>query len=200
VPRNPPTAAGQVLRRFTLGSGPLKRGSDRLEFLARVLLVCSLLAATPISLAAATATYTQARDQAATEAVDRHRVPARLLDDVPWPAGEVWDKEVKAQGIAVWTDPAGTERRVTVSVRAGARAGHTVYVWMDRDGNRTPPPMRAGDVTGRAVGQALGIFSVLSLIACGAYLWVRTLLDRSRFRRWAAGWASVEPVWTRLVS
>jgi len=162
--------------------------------------VCTLLAAAPISLAAATATYTQARDQAATEVADRHRVQARLLDDVPAPEGELEDHLAEARGDAGWTDAGGIQHRTTVYVPVGARAGRTVSVWMDRDGNRTPPPMGAAEVTGRAVGQGLRIFVILSVTAGGAYLWVRTLLDRSRSRRWAAGWASVEPVWTRSIS
>jgi hypothetical protein len=200
VPTNRPTATGQVLRRFTLGSGPLKRGSDRLEFLARVLLACALLAAAPISLAVATVTYTQAQDQAATEAADRHPVTARLVEDVPAPAGDVWDNGAKAQGNAVWTDPAGTEHRGSVVVPFGAKAGDTVSVWFDEDGNRTAAPLNAGDVTGRAISQGSGTFVMLCLIAWGTYFCARALLDRSRARRWAADWASVGPEWTRSVS
>jgi hypothetical protein len=107
VPQNRPTA-GHLLRRFTLGSGPLKRGSDRLELLARVLLVCSLLTATSISLAVATATHTQARAQAVAQAADRHRVTARLLEDVPGPAGEAWISPDQERRTAVWTDPAAS--------------------------------------------------------------------------------------------
>jgi hypothetical protein len=200
VPTNTPTTPGRVLRRFTLGSGPLKRGSDRLEFLARVLLAFALLAAAPISLAVATVTYTQAQDQAATEAAARHPVTARLLEDVPVPAGDVWDNGARAEGNAVWTDPAGTEQRGTVIVPVGAKAGHTVSVWFDQDGNRTAPPLNAGDVTGRAASKGSGTFVMLCLVACGAYLGTRALLDRSRARRWAADWASVGPEWTRSVS
>jgi hypothetical protein len=54
-------------------------------------------------------------------------------------------------------------------------------------------------VTGQAIGQGAVTFALLSLIAASAYRSVRTLLDRSRFHRWAAGWATVEPVWTRRV-
>jgi hypothetical protein len=198
VPTGRPTA-GELFRRFTLGSGPLKRSSDRWEFLPRVLLACCLLAAAPISLAVATAAYTQARDEAAIEAADRHSVPARLLEDGPVPAGDAWENGAKAQGNAVWTDPAGTQQRGTVTVPFGVKAGRVVSVWYDEDGDRTAPPMGAGDVSGRAVGQGSGTFVMLCVMASGAHLRFRVLLDRSRSRRWAADWASVEPVWTRTV-
>jgi hypothetical protein len=191
---------GQVLRRFTLGSGPLKRGSDRLQVLARVLLACSLLAAVPISLTAATSSYAQAQDEAAREGQDWHAVPARLTEDVRAPAGDVQDDGAVARGTAVWIDRTGTEHRAVVSVPLGTRAGDTVSVWLDQDGNRTRPPMSASDVTGRAVSQGTGTFTMLAVIACCAYLWVGVLLERSRSRRWEAGWASVEPEWSRRVS
>jgi hypothetical protein len=38
------------------------------------------------------------------------------------------------------------------------------------------------------------------VIACGAQVGARSLLDRSRSRRWAAEWARVGPIWTRSVS
>ena len=191
--------AGHLLRRFTLGSGPLKRGSDHLEFVARVLLVCSLLTAVPISLAVGTAAHTHAATQAKAQAADRHRVTARLLDDTPAPADEAWSSSDRELAIAVWTDPAGIEHRSPVPVPATARAGDPISVWIDRDGNRTTRPPSDGDVAGQTVGQGAVTFALLSLIAAGGYRSVRTLLDRSRFRRWAADWATVEPVWTRRV-
>ena len=47
---------GRTLRRLTLGSGPMKRVSDRLEFLSRVLLAAAVLVSVAIALADATAT------------------------------------------------------------------------------------------------------------------------------------------------
>jgi hypothetical protein len=120
--------------------------------------------------------------------------------DVLAPSGEVWADRATAEGIARWTDRVGVEHRAAVAVRAGAATGDPVSVWVDAAGNRTPPPMTAADVTGRAVGQGLGIAAGLCLLACGAHLRVRTLLDRSRSRRWAADWAAVEPLWTRSAS
>jgi hypothetical protein len=188
--------AGHLLRRFTLGSGPLKRGSDRLEFVARVLLVCSLLTAVPISLAVGTVAHTHAAAQATAQAADRHRVTARLVAGAPATA---YSSPDGAWATAVWADPAGIEHRLPVPVPANARAGDPITVWIDRDGNRTTRPLAGGDVTGQAIGQGAVTFALLSLIAASAYRSVRTLLDRSRFHRWAADWATVEPVWTRRV-
>jgi hypothetical protein len=198
VTGNRPTG-GHPLRRFTMGSGPLKRGSDRLELLARVLLVCCLVTAIPIALAVGTATHTRAQALADAQAAERHRVPARLLQVEPAGSGEAFASANRVQGTVVWTDPAGNERRGSVSLPAGARAGITVEVWIDREGDRTTPPLNASDVTGRAVSEGSATFCGLAVVAVGAYLSVRVLLDRSRSRRWAAEWAAVEPVWSRMV-
>jgi hypothetical protein len=197
VRRNRP---GRLLRWATLGSGPLKRGSDRLEVLARVLLVCCLLAAVPVSVAAGTAARVQAGRQAAADAADRHQVRARLVEEVTAAVGEIGDGRLRAQWTARWTGPDGSDHQATVSVPLDAEAGSTVPVWVDGDGDRAAPPLNAQDVTNLAVGQGVGVFVGLSAIACGALAVVRTLLDRSRSRRWAAEWARVGPTWTRSVS
>jgi hypothetical protein len=188
--------AGYLLRRFTLGSGPLKRSSDRLEFVARVLLVCSLLTAVPIGLAVGTAVHTHAVAQVTAQAADRHRVTATLMADVPATAYSGSDG---GWATAVWTDPGGIEHRFSLPVPARARAGDPVSLGIDRYGNRTTRPLSDEDVTGQAVGQGALTLALLSLIAAGAYRSVRRLLDRSRLHRWAADWAVVEPVWTRRV-
>ena len=76
------TGSGRRLfRRFALGSGPLKRGTDRLQFVARVLLLITVLTAIPVALAVVTANYSQGRTVAAAEAAARHQVTATLLVD-----------------------------------------------------------------------------------------------------------------------
>ncbi|MFP5370397.1 MAG: hypothetical protein ACLGI3_06575, partial [Actinomycetes bacterium] len=42
-------AARRVIRRLALGSGPLKRTSDRIEVLSRLLLVVGLVMAPPVA-------------------------------------------------------------------------------------------------------------------------------------------------------
>jgi hypothetical protein len=188
--------AGQLLRRFTLGCGPLKRVSDRVECLARVLVVCGVLAAVVTALIVGTSTHTQARAQAIAQAADRHPVLARLVEDAPERIREPWRGTDLELAEAVWTDAAGRPRRVYVAVAAGIEAGERVAIWVDRAGDRTTAPMSAGAVVNLAVGQGIGAGVLLSVIAFSAYGSVRLLLDRSRFRRWAADWAVIEPEWT----
>src|SRR3954451_7633087 len=64
-------SAQRLLRWFTLGSGPLKRGSDRLQVLARILLVITVLTAIPFALAVVTASYSQGKIVAARPGAER---------------------------------------------------------------------------------------------------------------------------------
>ena len=71
----------RVVRWFTLGSGQLKRGSDRLQVMARVLLVCALTMSAPVALAVGSAVHAQARSEADAESAARHQQQATLLED-----------------------------------------------------------------------------------------------------------------------
>jgi hypothetical protein len=189
----------QALRRFTLGSGPLKRTSDRLEFLTRVVLAVILLSAVAVALTVATATSTQGRAEVLAQAADRHQVGADLLEDAsPLNDGsETAPRSGRAN--AVWTGPSGAQHTGVISVPVHAEAGSTHPIWIDGNGERTTRPLTNGDVAGRSVGFALLTYLGISLVAWGGYRSVRALLDRSRSREWAAEWAIVEPRWTGKV-
>jgi len=198
VARNGPKTNG-MLRRFMSGSGPLKRASDRLEVLTRVLLVCSVLAAVPIALTVASETHVQAGREAVAEASSRHQSDATLLEDAPWVGGGSEGGVAEAGANAVWTGPDGVDRTGEIIAPAGAKAGSTVSVWLDAQGERTSQPLTGGDVMARSVGVAVVTFLGLSLLAVAVQLSFRMALDRGRIRRWAREWAAVEPGWTHRV-
>jgi hypothetical protein len=189
----------QALRRFTLGSGPLKRTSDRLQCLARVALTLALLSAVAVALAVATATFTHGKSEALVQAAERQKVSAQLLEDASALSDGPGIVPDAGQATAAWTDPAGVEHTAAIRVPAGADAGSMHTIWVDRNGDRTTRPLSDRDVAGRSVGIAVTTYLWTSLIAWGAYRSVRGLLDRSRSRQWAAEWAVVEPEWTGKV-
>jgi hypothetical protein len=198
MPENSGTVRG-VLRRFALGSGPLKRGSDRLQVVARVLLLITLLTAIPIALAAATATYSQGRSLAAAEAASRHQATARLLVDAAAPPDAPDGSSGVMKSTVAWTGPSGAAREGVLIVPPGAKAGSTVTIWTDRDGDVTTRPTTSAKAAADAFDVGLLTFVALSIFATMTYLFFRSRLDRSRLRQWAADWAVVEPVWTRKV-
>jgi hypothetical protein len=193
-------SAQRLLRWFALGSGPLKRGSDRLQVLARVLLVITVLTAIPFALAVVTASYSQGKIVAAAAAAERHRTTATLLTDAVTSDDTSIANPDAMESTVTWTGPSGTAHKAVLEVPPAAKAGSTVTIWIDRAGDATRRPATDGDVAAAAVG--LGLVTLLAswLVATMAYLTVRKLLDRSRLRRWAEDWAVVEPVWTGKVA
>lgn len=190
---------GHVLRRFTLGSGPLKRTSDRLQHLGRILLVCVLLTGVAIALAVATAAYTQGVAKAAAQAATRHQVTAELTEDAKPPAAESSSASGWGTASVTWHDPAGGPHRSVLSVPAGAQAGSTLFVWVDGSGDRTTRPITRGDAVYAGIGYGLVTYLAITAVALTAYRLFRGSLDRGRSRRWATEWAAVEPVWSRTV-
>jgi hypothetical protein len=197
VPASPPGRARRAVRRFTLGSGPLKRGSDRLEFAARVLLAVLVLLSVPVALAVGTVVRSELQAVADQQAEQRTRTTAvALAEPAARPDVVVGGRPVVP---ARWTAPDGTPVEDDVPAPLGTRAGDPVPLWVTADGRRTDEPMGSWQTTQVAVvlttlGWTGGI--VVLGAAYGALCW---LLGRQRDRRWAAEWAAVEPTWTRRV-
>jgi len=181
-----------LLRRFTLGSGPLKRRSDRVEFLSRLLLVLALLVAAPLGLATGTAAAAGKRATAEAEALTRTEVQAVLLADAPVSERPL-HQQVEAP--AAWTGPHGAQHTGTVHAPSGAHAGTAVPIWVDRSGAVTGPPVTDAKVAGQGVVVGILTFLVTCVAAITAHLLVMWRLARRRARQWAAGWALVEPLW-----
>jgi hypothetical protein len=194
-----PTSS-RALRSFILGSGPLKRTSDRIQLLARVLLVCSLAMAIPVALVVASVTRTQVVAEAKAQSLARHQVDADLVAAPVVATRGSEDVPPTSRAPAVWSGPSGEEHTGALVVPAGAEAGSTVPIWVDRDGELTTRPLDRGAAVARAVAMAVGTYLCLSSLAAGGYLAVGASLDRSRLRRWAAEWAVIEPEWTRRVA
>jgi hypothetical protein len=190
-----------LLRRFAVGSGPLKRRSDRLQFGARLLLVALLLAlAVPVGLAVGTAVYTQGLADAALQAAARHRTTAQLLEDASVPiqsADEAWQP---ARARVTWIVPSGGTREAVVDVPARARAESSVGVWVDEAGRLTLPPLAAGDSVREGVSLGIVAFLGFTVVTVLSYEAFRLVLDQSRSRSWRDEWAAVEPIWTRKVT
>ncbi|MGY1605030.1 Rv1733c family protein [Geodermatophilus sp. SYSU D00815] len=184
--------ARTLRRRFTLGSGPLKRASDRVEFLSRVVLVLALLAALPAGLVVGGRASATMHAVAAEQAAERHRVSATLLSDAEADDGPATPDVPTA---ATWLGPDGTARSGDVDAPAGARSGTTVDVWVDDAGALTDDPLTSAEATGQGI--VLGVLTALGtvLAALSGHLLVVWLLERRRLRRWERGWASVEPLW-----
>ena len=188
-----------LARRVGLDTNPLRRGSDRAEAWLRIGLVLVFLIASPLAAIGlgkltSAASFSAARAQTASE----RYVPAVLLDKVARAAddplygatGFVWAR-------ARWTAPDGQRRIGEVPAPVGSKAGRTEYIWVDRTGELTYPPIGESQIASRVIAvialtpAALGI--VLLIV-----LWLaKSVLDRRRLQNWAAEWSAVEPQWTK---
>jgi hypothetical protein len=179
-------------RWLLLGGGPLRRTTDRLHALSRIVVLAALLAAVPVGIVVGLALTSALHRTADAEAAARSARTATLLSDAGV-ATSPEDGDVLAS--AEWAGLHG--RAVTGQVLApgGAAAGSTVTVWLDRAGRITSPPLADRDIA--AEGITAGVVAGLGLpvVAGLAHLLAVSLLDRARLRRWGAEWLTVEPLW-----
>jgi hypothetical protein len=198
VSENPATTRS-LWHRFTLGSGPLKRSTDRIQVLARMLLALAVVMAVPVALAVATATGSHMRTVADAQAASRHQVSATLVEDAADPTiNDAEHAALTAKVEATWSGATGSQHG-DVRAPVGTRAGSTVHIWVDDSGALTSAPMDGAEIMGRAVLASLGTFAGISTAAGLGYLTTRRLLERGRMRRWAHDWSVVEPVWSGKV-
>jgi hypothetical protein len=196
TPRSGP--ALRALRRFTLGSGPLRRGSDRVEFASRLLVLVLVLLSVPVALAVGTAVRSDLASDAAREAAQLHPVSAVATADAGSPA----DAALAHGSVVVparWTAPDGHVVDEEVPAPLDTRAGDTFTLWTTSAGVPAEEPMSSLDVTVTTlVVVALGWSATLVVIAL-AHAALCGVLDRHRDHRWTREWAAVEPTWTRRV-
>ena len=192
----PETLASRI-RRFTLGSGPLKRGTDTVECLSRFLVLVVVLLSVPVALAVGTAVRTDLTAMARQQAAERTQVTAVVTADAEAPADAAPRTQVPVP--ARWTSPGGASMEGDVPARPTTRAGDTLTLWTTSDGRRADDPMTAAEVRRSTlvlvgVGWAGGVAATVLLHAA-----LCRLLDRRRDWRWALEWARVEPTWSRRV-
>lgn len=199
-----PAPSGRVrraIRRFTLGSGALKRRSDRVQMVARIVLVLTVALAPAPAAAAVGTTTARLEAQADRQAAERHRVDAVLLVDAG-PAsdpGAGTGAAVVVPVRAAWRSPGGASREGTVFTAPGTPAGATVPVWLGPSGTAVAPPLSHGDVAGMATVTGVLVLMGLPLVVWALYAALAVALDAHRARGWAQEWAVVEPRWgTRL--
>lgn len=190
----PVLSLGHAVRRAVLGQGPLKRTSDRLHLLLRLLLVAVLVGAPVVGLAVGTAARERLAASAAGWRAELVQEQAVLLAYAPDAVGEPGTSHVAA----AWRAPSGDEVRDRVPAPDGSRAGDRVPVWVTSTGARHAPPPTDRDITLRAASTGVVAGCGTVVLAVVGYLAGVGLLDRARDRRGTAEWAVVELRWRDL--
>jgi hypothetical protein len=164
--------------------------------IARFLVLLVVVTAPPLAMVVATTTSTHLEAVAAEQAAARHSaravvvgVPAQQNQpDAGSASAETW-LPVR------WTAPDGSSRQGRALVPIDSRSGSAVAVWLDRSGNLTGAPMDRNSISGATVAVS-GLTLIGVPVAAWALYGLLILgLDARRNRRWAHGWAAVEPEW-----
>lgn len=188
----------RLARWLGLDRNPLRRGTDRVEAVLRLVTVVLLVAVVPAAavIAGQRADQRGLRQAQAQRAAD-HLVTAVLLRDaqeagMPDPYSAVQTTMVPAR----WQLPGHPSRTGEVLAVVGARKGSTVEIWVDSSGAKTDPPLRHSDIVG-SVYLAVVMTLLVSWLALFA-VWViaRRILNRRRFRAWDAEWRATGPLGT----
>jgi hypothetical protein len=194
----PGSCLTRLARWFGFDHNPLRRGTDRIEAVVRLVTVVLLVAAVPAAavIAGQQADHLALNRARAQQAHD-HLVTAVLLQNAPVTGiPDPYSSVQTAWVLARWQPPGQPARTGQVLAVAGARKGSTVRTWIDPSGAVTSPPMDhrdiAGDVCLAVVATCL--VSWLLLLASGAL--VRRALDRRRLNAWEAEWRASGPMWS----
>lgn len=180
------------VRRLLLGAGPLKRTTDRLHALSRVVLLVAVLAAVPVGAAVGAAVSGALHATAHAQSVVRAARTATLLADAP---GTSSPDGGGVLAPARWSGPHGRPMTGEVIAPSGDPAGSAVTVWVDRAGRITTEPLREGDIAVQASTAGVVAALALPVVVLLLHLGVVHLLDRTRLRQWSSEWESVEPLW-----
>ncbi|GAB2881414.1 hypothetical protein GCM10027074_57070 [Streptomyces deserti] len=168
---------------------PLRRRSDVVEAWVIVVgwvsaLVCGLLA----GLTAAAAVERDAERQRA----ERRQVSAVLVKDTEDRLPQRAATDYRVWATVRWTTPDGTTHTDEARVPSGSRAGSTVTVWTDRNGEITAEPLTQGETRPHAISGGVLAAAGAGGAVLGAAWAVRLGLERHRMAQWAAEWERID--------
>ena len=177
---------------------PLRRGTDRIEAVLRLVMMVMLVAAVPaVAVVAGQRADHYALNRAHAQQAADHLVNAVLLQQAP--VNGTLDPYTSVQttwALARWQPPGLPSRTGEVLAPVGARQGSTVRTWIDPSGVITSPPLGHDDITGDVCVAVLAtcLVSWLALLASGAL--AREALERRRLNAWEAEWRASGPRWS----
>lgn len=173
----------------------LMRRSDRFEAAIVLLATVVVLLLIPVAAAFGTATHTRLEQQTQALRAAVHHVPAVLLEDT-YLAPDIPEYSIRPAGTqntarARWTTPHG-DHVAAVPTDAPAKAGQTITISVDADGNLSGPIPDSRENIALAVTAACGLWA----LAAGAVLLstalAHRLFTRNRLRRWAQEWTQFD--------
>ena len=196
--RRPRRHPARLARWLGFDRNPLRRGTDRIEAVLRLVMMIMLVAAVPAAavVVGQRADHLALNRARAQQAAD-HLVNAVLLEQAP--ATGIPDPYTSVQAawvLARWRPPGLPPRTGEVLATAGARKGSTVRTWIDASGAVTSPPPDHRDIVGNICVAVVATCLVSSLVLLASGTLVRRALDRRRLSAWEAEWRAAGPLWS----
>jgi hypothetical protein len=199
VNRRPGQNLARLARWLGFDRNPLRRGTDRVEGVLRLVMIIVVVAVVPATaVAAGRWTYHYVVHQAQAQQATEHQVTAVLLRDAP--ATGTPDPYTSVQTAWVparWQPPGQPPRTGEVLAVAGARKGSTVRTWIGPSGAVTDPPLDHRVIRGDVLMAVAATLLVSGLLLLAAAALARRMLDRRRLRAWEAEWRTSGPLWSR---
>ena len=196
--RRPAQSLARMARWLGFDRNPLRRGTDRVEAVLRLVLIILLVAVIPAAaVAAGRWADHQALHRAQLERATDRLVTAVLLETAP--ASGVPDPYTSVQTAWVrarWQPPGQPPRTGEVLAVAGARRGSTVRTWIDRSGAVTAPPADHRVIVGCVFLAVMASCELSWLVLLAAAVLVRRALDRRRLNAWETEWRAGGPLWS----
>jgi hypothetical protein len=176
----------------------LRRRSDVVESWTVLAVAVLLLIGAPlVGFAAAWWAYGDADAHADALRAERHSVRAEVVDESPAAVPSVQGGRPVTQRVMVrWTDEDGSSHTGPAAVRADARRGDRVELWLDSHGRAVAPPPDASLVWQHSLALGVcGTAGAASVVLLGHSV-VRRTAERHRLDEWERDWAHTEPRWT----
>lgn len=196
--RRPGGRLARLARWLGFDRNPLRRGTDRIEAVLRLVMMIMLVAAVPAAavLVGQRADHLALNWARAQQQAD-HLVNAVLLEQAP--ATGIPDPYTSVQTawvLARWQPSGQAPRTGEVLATAGTRKGSTVRTWIDASGAVTHPPPDHRDIAGDVCVAVVVTCLVSSLVLLASGTLVRWALDRRRLSAWEAEWRAAGPLWS----
>ncbi len=196
--RTPGRRLARLARWLGFDRNPLRRGTDRIEAVLRLVMMIMLVAAVPAAavFAGQQADHVALNRAHAQQAKD-HLVTAVLLHQaaatgIPDPYTSVQITWVPAR----WQPPGLPPRTGEVPAPAGSPKGSTVRIWIDASGAVTNPPPDHRDIVGDVCIAVVATCFASWLVVLASAALARRALDRRRLSAWDAEWRASGPLWS----
>ncbi len=192
-----PGPIGRLLRRLGWDRNPMRRSTDRLQAIARAVLLAAFLVGAPIvTIYVSHGIYVSGLRTQRAQAAAWHRVPAHILRVTP--IAPAWRHAPGPTTLCSlrWTRPDGASQTGEITSAGNPVAGSTMTVWIDETGRLTHPPLSRAEVIDQAFHAAVVIPVALALLLAAISRVVSLMLDKHRLACWEADWTAVEPQWT----